>query len=417
MTKTLNDLGKLKRELVIEIPFEEIKPSYDEVFSQLKSVTLRGFRPGKFPKGWLIKRFSEQMTVEAREHVIPRYFRQVVEEMKLHPATQAIISDLSFAAKKPMNFKLTFEVQPKLELVDYKKLQLEKREIVLEPEEIEEMIAELRNSHRTHENRPEDGVAEEGDRVTFDLTRKIGDEISEHKDLELELDEFSFREFKDNITGMRSGERKAFSFEITEDYMKEHIGETASIELTLNKVEKTILPEMNADFFKRFEDSENEEEFRQYVTKKLKERNASELRFSNHQELKKQLLQCYDEFELPEQLIEDRKKNIEDKRLKSETKVDEAKSRESEDEELDHYKTQLRTEYILQNIAIAESLQPDEEAVAQRFASMAQLWGVHPNEFFDSAVGPRFYRQIYKQISEEQVLDFIIDRLRGPSAE
>ena len=416
MTKTLNDLGKLKRELVVEIPFEEIKPSYDEVFSELKSVTLRGFRPGKFPKGWLMKRFSEKMTVEAREQVIPRYFNQVVEDMKLHPATQAKISDLSFAAKKPMNFKLTFEVQPDLEPVDYNKLQLEMRESVLLAGEIEEKIAEMRNSHRTHENKPEDSAAEEGDRVTYDLTRTIGEETGEEKDLELELNEFCSQKFKENITGMRSGERKAFSFEITEDYMREHVGETASFELTLKKVERTILPEMNADFFRRFDNSENEEEFRRFVTRKLEERKANESRFSHHQELKKQLLECYDEFELPEELIENQKKIMEEKRRKSETEDDEAKPGESEEEELERYEKQLRTEYILKNIAIAESLQPDEEKVAQRFASMAQLWGVHPNEFFDSALGPRFYRQIYQQISEEQVLDFIIDRLSGAPA-
>lgn len=417
MTKTLNDLGKLKRELVIEIPFEEIKPAYDEVFSQLKTVTLRGFRPGKYPKGWLLKRFSQQMAVEARENVIPRYFNQVVDEMKLHPATQAIISDLSFAAKKPMNFKLTFEVQPALEIVDYKKLQLEKQEIVLEPGEIEESIADLRDSHSIYESKPEDSTAEEGDQITFDMTRKIGDEIREEKDLKLKLNESAVHDFKNNVIGMKSGERKTFSFEITDDSTPEHIGETASFDVTLKKVEKVILPEMNADFFRRFEDSENEEEFRQYVINKMKEEKANAWRFTNHQELKKQLLECYDEFELPEKLIENRKKDIEVERRKSEKEDDEAKPRESEEEELDRYKKQLRTEYILQNIAIAESLQPDEEAVAKRYAAMAQLWGVHPNEFFESAVGPHFYRQIYKQISEEQVLDFIVDRLQGRSAE
>ncbi len=417
MTKTLNDLGKLKRELVIEIPFEEIKPSYDEVFSQLKTVTLRGFRPGKFPKGWLLKRFSEQMAVEARENVIPRYFNQVVDEMKLHPATQAIISDLSFAAKKPMNFKLTFEVQPALEIVDYKKLQLEKQEIVLEPGEIEKSIADLRDAHSIYETKPEDSTAEEGDQITFDMTRKIGDEIREEKDLTLKLNESAVHEFKNNVIGMKSGERKTFSFEITDDSTPEHIGETASFDVTLKKVEKVILPELNADFFRRFEDSENEEEFRQYVINNMKEEKASAWRFTNHQELKKQLLECYDEFELPEQLIENRKKDIEKERRKSEKEDDEAKPRESEEEELDRYKKQLRTEYILQNIAMAESLQPDEEAVAKRYTAMAQLWGVHPNEFFESAVGPYFYRQIYQQISEEQVLDFIVDRLQGRSAE
>ena len=415
MTKTLKDLGKLKRELEIEIPFEEIKPSYDEVFSQLKSVTLRGFRPGKFPKGWLQKRFNEQMAIEARDHVIPRYFRQIAEEIKLQPATQAKISDLSFATKKPMNFKLTFEIQPDLELIDYKKLKLEKLEYVVEPDEIESMIVELRESQRTFEDKPEDCVAEAGDMATYDFTRTIGDEISEEEDFELELDDDAFPEIKQNIIGMRVGERRAFSFEITEDYMDRHLGEIANFELTLKNLERIIIPEMNADFFQLFDNAENEEAFRQYVIKQLEEKKAGELRFSYHDELKKQLLQCYDDFELPEQLIEHRRKDIEEDWFKWKTKIDETELRNSQNEELNRYKTQLRIDYIIQKIADAESLQPDEETVAQRFAAMAQLWGIHPNEFINSQIGPKFFRQIFQQVSEEQVLDFLVEHLLGPS--
>jgi trigger factor len=417
MTKTLKDLGKLKRELDVVIPFDEIKPEYDEVFSQLKAVTLRGFRPGKFPKGWLQKRFIEQMTMEAQNRVIPDYFTRIVDEMKLRPATEATVTDLTFATKKPMNFKLTFEVQPELGLLDYQKLKLEKKDGVVEPEEIESKITQLRKSRSTFESMSEGEVAEEEDQVTIDFKRTIGEEIDEQMDQSLELDERIHPEIKDKILGMKVGEHKEFSFEITEDHMEEHVGEhvgeTAEIELSLKDLERKLLPEMDADFFQQFENAENEEAFRRYVVDQLIKEKEGELRFSYHEELKKQLIQCYDEFELPESLIEKREKQCEGELRKSKTGITEAELNARKNEQLDQYKSLLRIEFILKQIAMAESLKPEEEAVARRFASMAQLWGAHPGEFIQSPLGPGIYNQIYLQISQELVLDFLVDRLVG----
>ncbi len=413
MTKTLKDLGKLKRELDVEIPFDEIKPEYDEVFSQLKAVTLRGFRPGKFPKGWLQKRFIEQMTVEARERVIPDYFTQIVDEMKLHPATEATVTEITFATKKPMNFKLTFEVQPEPGLLDYQKLKLEKQDGVVEPEEIESKITLFRKSRSTFESKSEGEVAEEEDQVTIDFKRTIGEEIDEQMDQSLELDESISLEIKDKILGMKVGEHKEFSFEITEDHMEEHEGETAEIELTLKDLERKLLPEMDVDFFQQFENAENEEAFRRYVVDQLIEEKEGELRLFYHEELKKQLLQCYDEFELPESLIEKREKQCEGELRKSKTGITEAELNARKNEQLDQYKSLLRIEFILKQIAMAESLKPEGDAVARRFASMAQLWGAHPDEFIHSPLGPGFYHQIYLQISQERVLDYLVDRLVG----
>jgi trigger factor len=413
MTKTLKDLGKLKRELDVEISFDEIKPEYDEVFSQLKAVTLRGFRPGKFPKGWLQKRFIEQMTMEAQNRVIPDYFTRIVDEMKLRPATEATVTDLTFATKKPMNFKLTFEVQPELGLLDYQKLKLEKKDGVVEPEEIESRITQYRTSLSTFESKSEGEVAEEEDQVTIDFKRTIGEEIDEQMDQSLELDERIHPEIKDKILGMKVGEHKEFSFEITKDYMEDHVGETAEIELSLKDLERKLLPEMDADFFQQFENAENEEAFRRYVVDQLIKEKEGELRFSYHEELKKQLIQCYDEFELPESLIEKREKQCEAELRKSKTEITEAELNARKNEQLDQYKSLLRIEFILKQIAMAESLKPEEEAVARRFASMAQLWGAHPGEFINSPLGSGFYHQIYLQISQERVLDFLVDRLVG----
>ena len=57
MKSSVEELGKLKYSVTLEIPLKEIKPTYDSIYRQLKNTRLNGFRPGKHPKGWLDKRF------------------------------------------------------------------------------------------------------------------------------------------------------------------------------------------------------------------------------------------------------------------------------------------------------------------------------------------------------------------------
>ncbi|MDP7463283.1 MAG: trigger factor family protein, partial [SAR324 cluster bacterium] len=132
MQATLEDLGQLKRAFRIEVSLEEIKPTYDAVYQRLRNTRLNGFRPGKFPKGWLDKRFKTMMQQEVAGTVIPRYLNQALHDHELSAATQASIEELEFDRRSPLFAKLHFEVKPDLELPDYTKLQLERRT----PEEI-----------------------------------------------------------------------------------------------------------------------------------------------------------------------------------------------------------------------------------------------------------------------------------------
>ena len=71
MKVQVQDLGKLRREVQIEIPFDDIRGEYQQVKDQLRNTRLRGFRPGKFPKGWMKSRFRSSMAYEIRERLFP----------------------------------------------------------------------------------------------------------------------------------------------------------------------------------------------------------------------------------------------------------------------------------------------------------------------------------------------------------
>ena len=59
MESNVEELGDLKYSIALEIPLEEIKPTYDAVYNQLKKTRLNGFRPGKHPKDGLKSALSQ----------------------------------------------------------------------------------------------------------------------------------------------------------------------------------------------------------------------------------------------------------------------------------------------------------------------------------------------------------------------
>ena len=86
MESRVEVLEKLKRRLILELSLEEIQPVYRNVYSQLRNVRINGFRSGKFPKGWLEKRFKTAMHKEALDNVLPNFVDQAMIKHEMFQA-------------------------------------------------------------------------------------------------------------------------------------------------------------------------------------------------------------------------------------------------------------------------------------------------------------------------------------------
>ena len=110
MESNVEELEKLKRRLTLELSLEEVEPHYRNVMRQLRSTRLNGFRPGKFPKGWLEKRFKTAMHKEAVDHVLPNYVNQAMIKHEMVLATQVEVMELEFEKNTSLKAIIEFEV-------------------------------------------------------------------------------------------------------------------------------------------------------------------------------------------------------------------------------------------------------------------------------------------------------------------
>ena len=418
MESIVEELGKLKYSVALEITLEEIKPTYNAIYRELKNTRLNGFRPGKHPKGWLDKRFMSAMQKEAVKHIIPRYMDDALKEHSLRPVTVPVIQKIDFNRESPLSATLHFEIPPKLPPLDYGKILLERKDIkeVSAKDIAEELDALLQ---REEVLVPKDGVnakVENDDWVLINFNGTIGGEEfvdSNANDMQIKIGGSDLAEFHAGLLGMSSGEEKEVEVELP-DRFGENAGKKANFKILLTEISTVKRPKMDEDFFKKYGVA-GEDELKDKVGENIKSRKTIELQSEYRISVRSQLSGLFDEFDLPEELVKfeqeqidkDLEKAMSDKNISSEEK---GKKRQ---EGYDNAKLDLRMKFILDSISGQEEMHFDENEAAREFVGLAQMTGQSPDKLIQSPFGRDMYQRIVVRKQGDATLDRVVARVFG----
>ena len=418
MESIVEELGKLKYSVALEISLEEIKPTYNAIYRELKNTRLNGFRPGKHPKGWLDKRFMSAMQKEAVKHIIPRYMDDALKEHSLRPVTAPVIQKIDFNRKSPLSATLHFEISPELPPLDYGKILLERKDIeeVSAKDIAEELDALLQ---REEVLVPKDGVnakVENDDWVLINFNGTIGGEEfvdSNANDMQIKIGGSDLAEFHAGLLGMSSGEEKEVEVELPERF-GENAGKKANFKILLTEISTVKRPKMDEDFFKKYGVA-GEDELKDKVGENIKSRKTAELQSEYRISVRSQLSGLFDEFDLPEELVKFEQEQI-DKDLEKAVSDKEISAEEKEkkrQEGYDNAKLDLRMKFILDSISGQEEMHFDENEAAREFVGLAQMTGQSPDKLIQSPFGRDMYQRIVVRKQGDATLDRVVARVFG----
>ena len=418
MESIVEELGKLKYSVALEISLEEIKPTYNAIYRELKNTRLNGFRPGKHPKGWLDKRFMSAMQKEAVKHIIPRYMDDALKEHSLRPVTVPVIQKIDFNRESPLSATLHFEISPKLPPLDYGKILLERKDIeeVSAKDIAEELDALLQ---REEVLVPKDGVnakVENDDWVLINFNGTIGGEEfvdSNANDMQIKIGGSDLAEFHAGLLGMSSGEEKEVEVELPERF-GENAGKKANFKILLTEISTVKRPKMDEDFFKKYGVA-GEDELKDKVGENIKSRKTAELQSEYRIAVRSQLSGLFDEFDLPEELVKFEQEQI-DKDLEKAVSDKEISTEEKEkkrQEGYDNAKLDLRMKFILDSISGQEEMHFDENEAASEFVGLAQMTGQSPDKLIQSPFGRDMYQRIVVRKQGDVTLDRVVARVFG----
>jgi len=419
MNVTVEDLGKLKRKLSVEIPLTEVQSTYDEVYSQIRSnVQVKGFRKGKFPRQLAEKRFKTMMEQEATRNLVPKYFDLALKEENLRPATEPNFDNLDVGKDKPLRFDVEFEIVPDFEIPEPSSFKLEEKPVKVTKKELEERIEGLRKSRATPEDLG-DAPAEKGHLVTFDYNGTIDGEPFAGGTAQDQQNEIGsgglLEDFDNNLIGMKAGDEKSFDITFPDDYGAEDLqGKTATFKVTVKKVEAQKLAELNEEFFKQFGEVKDEAEFRKQIEDQLKSQKEREQAREMQETLIEQIKERLD-FEVPDELVEANLHEFEHQlsHQDPEARKDEQALAEKKAEEEKRIRDNLRLQFLLETIAERDNISAPREEVEQRFMLQAYMMQQNPSELVQSQYGQRMLSQLHREMTFSRVMEHLVNLVLG----
>lgn len=246
----------LERRMRIDLPFERIQGEVDKRLQQLaRSARLPGFRPGKVPINLLRQRYGEQVQQEVFGELVQTSFSEAVAKEALRPAGMPRIEPDIDHAEKRYGYTAVFEVLPQFELAPLSGKVLKRPVAQVTDADLEAMLERLRTQRKSWQ--PAQRPAQSGDRLTVAYTGTIDGEAFEggsSASSQLELGSGRMIPgFEDGLIGASAGETRSLDITFPEGYHAAQLaGKPARFEVTVNAVDESVLPEVDADFARSF---------------------------------------------------------------------------------------------------------------------------------------------------------------------
>ncbi|MEC7747296.1 MAG: trigger factor, partial [Candidatus Neomarinimicrobiota bacterium] len=250
MKVDVNKVNEYTREFHVDISWMELKDDFNVSLKKFsRKIKMPGFRPGKVPRERLLQQFQPNIEADFMEDNFQKYYLMAVQQEEIIPVNKAEISDVHFHMNEHFSFKAQFEIEPDNTLPRFKKnmLRVQKTNYIHDEQDIEDAIDQLRKSHARIQT-IDDG-AREGDFIICTLQKldESGLPIigKKYEKQYLKVGDGSFTdEQKERLIGLKTDEKTRLTLPINKE------GDHAEYELTVNNVEREILPDLDDDFLR-----------------------------------------------------------------------------------------------------------------------------------------------------------------------
>ena len=294
-----------ERKLIIVIPAAEIETELKSRISDFSQrASLPGFRPGKVSPKVVADRFGQALRDEVIQKSAEKYYQEALKDKKLNPISQATMEVTKDAPGQDVEFSVSFEVIPDLDLKNIEGIKVEKKVVEVTDADLAEVLARMQKQHAKFNDSLE--KSKDGDRLTIDFDGFIGGEAfkgGSAKAFNLVLGAGQMiAGFESGLVGLKAGEEKDLDLTFPAEYHSPDLaGKPVVFKVKVIKVEAPELPELDDKFasqYNLFTMDELRTEVRQNMNREL----AAKLKSMVKTQVMDALLEAND-IEAPENLI------------------------------------------------------------------------------------------------------------------
>ncbi|MBP3035999.1 trigger factor [Arthrobacter sp. zg-ZUI100] len=382
MKSAVENLTPTRVKLVVEVPFEELKPSIEEAYKTIATqVQVPGFRKGKVPNRLIDQRVGRGYVLEtAINDGLNGFYQDAVSETGIRPMSrpEVEISEVPDPAtdEGQLVFNVELDVRPEIELPDYSGLEVTVEPAEASDDDVTKALDELRGRFGTLKT--VDRPAADGDFLTMDLVAKVGEEeIDSAADLSYQVGAGTMLEGMDEaVTGLSVDESATFETKLAGG---EHAGEDAVVTVTVKAVKERELPEADDDFAQLASEFDTIEELREDLTKRAAESKLMEQGVEARDKVLEKLLEMI-EVPVPESVIEEQL----EQHFNSESAHAQGEDHDTEEhraEVRENTAAAFKNEIILDAVADKEEVGVSQNELIDYIVSAAGQYGMDPNQF------------------------------------
>lgn len=436
----VEDVGSLRRKLTITVPRTFIDEQLEEQYGELsREALVPGFRKGRAPRRLLEKRFGNEVGETLVQQLVGTGCLAAIEKADLKvlgdpmlwatekEAATPTLLDFQEAMKLmqiPKDGDLVFscevEIRPEFELPELEKIPLTRPVIEVTDEMVTAQIDRFRSTQGHYEALAEDGQVALDDVITADLKMASeGTVLKEQKDIQLAargqvLDGVVLEKLGETLVGARAGDVRTISGQIPDTYIKEELrGKQADFEISIRRIQRMVLPEMNEEFVKSL-GFETQDELRDWIRKDIESRVGDQVRQGLAEQVRKYLLDNVP-IDLPERMSERQVARVMYRRM-----VELYQQGVASDEvtkHIDALKTaaqnevarELKLGFIMEKLSDQFDVEVTEGEVNSQIAWIAQRQGQRFDRVRDRLAKEGALDNLYLAIRDSKLVDLLIE--------
>lgn len=428
------DLTGSRRGFEIELPADEIKNKYEEIYSEIeKYAEVPGYRIGKAPRYLVETHYKDKAGDEVKKRLIGGAVVKAVKDAGIDMIGMPSVTEVIFETGKPLSFKAEVHVCPEVKLKNYKGLKVTKQKAQISTEDVDKVIEELQERHsqlKDVEGRP----AKDNDWCLCDVEISIeGKVLPEQGKVPPEREKPGEKsenvwfpltpkstkpEFMSQLLGTVPGETRTVKTIMPLNYpRKDQAGKEATFIITVNQVKEKIAPAIDDEFAKDVGGFKSLLELRGNIREELTKAKEQEAGFKMEEELINQIIKSTN-FEAPsmmvdsevEHLLRDAQDRLRHMGYKKEDidKEEAAMKEKFRDEAV----KRVKTYFILDEIAEQENLTATEEDINKRVELLAARAKKTAEETKKYLEDNKLMEDVKAEISQGKAMEFLIENAK-----
>jgi trigger factor len=408
----------LGRKLSISLPPETYSVAISKRLADLsKSVSLKGFRPGKVPANVIDQRYGAQVRSEVAQELVRDALGNSIQQHALRLAMDPSVRFVNPPSLASFEFEAEFEVMPEIGAVAVDALEVTRVVSQIDDADIDRMIENLRLQRRTWSDVAR--AAGKGDLVAFEMAVTVEGERFPAEGFERAATVIGSGVVVPEVETALEGRSATDQLEVGFSYPEGHrdpkvAGKQAQAEVRVVHVQEPVLPAVDTDFIRSFGIFDGElETFRREVRNNLEREMRGALSQRLRVEVINRLIAAHPEFDLPPSMVD-----AEAQRLRA-MAVQQAKNQGATvDQEpalelfMNDARARVRGGLLMGEVAQQNGLKLDQRRVRDAVEVIASTYEDPGSVIKMYRDDQRLLAAVQERVMEEQVAEWIAERAR-----